>query len=82
MSADDTPSDVRDIQRSIWMARSGSERVGMAVEMNAMARSIAISGIRSRCPGISRSELEIELIERMHGPELAAEVKRSRADGT
>ncbi len=82
MSADDTPSDVKEIQRSIWMAKPGSERVDMAVEMNAMARSIAISGIRSRRPGISQAEIEIELIERMHGPELAAEVKRSRADGT
>lgn len=49
----------------------------MALEMSEMVRDLTLEGILRRTPDIDGPELALALIERLHGPALAAKVAAS-----
>lgn len=77
-AADTTPEAARR-QREVLAAKSPSERAEMALEMSELVRQLTIDGIRLRHPGISDDELQLQLIERLHGRALAQAVADARS---
>jgi hypothetical protein len=67
----DTSDEIARIQRQILASKTGEERTAMVVEMSDLVHRTLIEGIRRRSPGISERELQIQVIERWHGPEAA-----------
>jgi hypothetical protein len=65
----DTPPDVGAAFTALFMQRSESERVMMAFEMFDMARALMTADIRRHHPGISETELRVQIFERMYGRE-------------
>jgi Rv0078B-related antitoxin len=74
----DTSLDAQRVQRAIFRGMTGSERVAMAFEMSDAARSLTEAGIRHRHPDWTDQQVHDALLERLHGPELAGKVRRSR----
>ena len=62
----DTPPDVDARLDALMAARSGSDRVRMACDMFALARALAVAGVRSADPGISDAALRLKLFERFY----------------
>jgi len=65
----DTQPDVEARFAALFRQRSGSDRVRMACEMFDLARALMVSNIRALHPGISETELRVEVFERMYGSE-------------
>jgi hypothetical protein len=63
----DTPPDVRAACRALFMQRSEGERAMMAFEMFDMARALMTADIRARDPGITETELRVQIFERTYG---------------
>lgn len=63
----DTPPDVRAVFTGLLMRRSGNERVMMAFEMFDMARALMTADIRAHHPGITESDLRVQIFERTYG---------------
>jgi len=74
MPAADTTIDAARIQRAVIASKTPSERGAMALEMSELVRQLVIDGIRRRQPDISEGELSLQLIERLHGREVASAV--------
>lgn len=63
----DTPPDVAATFSALYMERSEGERAMMAFEMFDLARTLMTADIRSRHPGISETELRVQIFERTYG---------------
>lgn len=63
----DTPPDVRAAFMALLMQRSDGERAIMAFEMFDLARALMTANIRAHRPGITESELRVQLFERTYG---------------
>lgn len=63
----DTPPDVSAQFTALLMRRSEGERVMMAFEMFDLARTLMTADIRARDPGISATELRVQIFERTYG---------------
>lgn len=79
MPAADTTVEAARRQREVLAGKTADERSMMAVEMSEFVRQLVVDGIRSRQPGIGGDELALQLIERLHGRELAGAVARHLA---
>lgn len=77
MPAADTTIEAARRQREVLASRTAAERAAMALEMSELVRQLVLDGIRLRQPDISPNEITLQLIERLHGPELAAAVAAS-----
>ena len=63
----DTPPDLRAAFTALFMRRSHDERAMMTFEMFDMARALMIADIRAHHPGITESELRVQIFERTYG---------------
>lgn len=68
----DTPPDVAATFSALLRDRSEGERVMMAFEMFDLARALMTADIRAHHPGISDSELRVQIIERTYGSDFDA----------
>lgn len=68
----DTPADVAAAFTALLMQRSAGERAIMAFEMFDLARRLMTAEIRARHPGISDSELRVQVFERTYGNDFDA----------
>ena len=66
----DTPPDVEARLAALYAQRSGSDRVGMACEMFALARALVVANIRADTPDISAADLRVKIFERTYGDDL------------
>ncbi len=66
----DTTDAARRVQLDVIRRMTPDERVGAAVRMSEDARSIAVSGIRSRHPEWSEERVRRELLVRIYGEDL------------
>ena len=73
----DTTREAARVQRAALAARSPEERVDMVFEMSAMMRQRVLDGIQRRHPDITPEELQLRLIERLHGRSVASAVATS-----
>ena len=76
----DTPRDVEAAFKALFRQRSESERAMMAFEMFDMARALMTADIRSTHPGITESELRVQIFERTYGADFD-EIDRARIAG-
>ncbi len=74
---EDTPPDVAAAFTALVMQRSEGERVMMALEMFDLARALMTADLRSRHPGISETELRVQIFERTYGSDFD-ETERGR----
>lgn len=51
----------------------------MAFEMSELMFQVTVDGIRRRFPELDEAEVALQLIERLHGPEVASAVAASDA---
>jgi hypothetical protein len=70
----DTTAEADAVQRQVWAAISGADRVALAPAMSDSARAIALDGIRARCPAFDPSEVEAEHLHLLHGAQLGDDV--------
>ena len=73
----DTPPDVRAAFTALLMQRSASERAMMTFDMFDLARTLMVADIRARDPGISDTELRVQIFERTYRSDFD-EVDRAR----
>jgi hypothetical protein len=74
----DTTREAARRQAEIFRGLSGSERAEMAWRMSEAARELTIAGIRHRHPEWTEEQVHHALLESLHGPHVAAEIRRSR----
>jgi hypothetical protein len=67
----DTPSEIAEMVRARLMARSGSERFRMGVEMFEAARRMVLASLPA---GLSEHERKCRLFERLYGMPLPANI--------
>ena len=72
----DTTAAVEEYWNSLYRSRSPGERVRMASGMFTTAKRLALAGIRQRAATQSAVAVRMALLERLHGEELTAEVRR------
>jgi len=70
MANSDTSAEARRVQRDAQARLGPSALVELAFEMSEQAREIAITGMRSRTPGLSRAEARVRLLRRVLGEDL------------
>lgn len=73
----DTPPDVAAVFTALVMQRSEGERAMMAFEMFDLARALMTADIQARHPGISETELRVQIFERTYGNDFG-EAERER----
>ena len=69
MATNGSPA-ARAVQRQVFAAMTGEERVQSAVEMSESAKEIALEGIRSRNPNFTEAEVKRAWFIQLHGEEL------------
>lgn len=69
MAKDMTP-DAMAVQRSVFAAMTGADRVAAAMEMSESARQISLAGIRSRHPDFDESQVKRAWFTKLHGEAL------------
>jgi hypothetical protein len=69
----DTSPDVAARLDALMAKRSGSDRVRMACDMFALARALAVAGIRTADPGVSDVALRVKLFERFYWDDFSPE---------
>lgn len=67
MVARDTSVSAARLQDEIHRRFSPAERLQMAFEMSEFARSLSRAGLRKRCPELSESELDDEMLMLLYG---------------
>lgn len=72
--ATDTPPHIEALQIAWLQQMLPWQKLALAGQMNQMARTLALSGLRRRYPTASDAELQHYLAEQRLGPELAARV--------
>jgi hypothetical protein len=62
----DTTAAAASIQFEIQSAKSGTERVALALELSQLVRDLAMAGLRSRNPGWSEHQLFRALMRQLY----------------
>ena len=70
----DTSPEAAAVQRKIWAAMTGQQRVELAAAMSEEARRISMDGIRMRHPEYSDEQVKHALFVLLHGEETVARV--------
>ena len=70
----DTHPKIEAIQIQLWREASPTRKMNMVAQLNATVRLLALSGLRSRFPQASESELQRRLADLILGDELARKV--------
>jgi len=70
----DTHPKMEALQIQLWRQASPTRKMQMMAQLNASARLLAITGLRSRYPQASESELRFKLAGLLLGEELASKV--------
>ncbi|MBK6311294.1 MAG: hypothetical protein IPF42_12230 [Candidatus Microthrix sp.] len=65
----DTSSEAHAVQRAVFQAMTGEQRVLAALAMADEAREISMSGIRARRPELSDEQVRLEWLQLLHGRE-------------
>jgi hypothetical protein len=68
----DTPPDVAAAFTALLMQRPEGDRAMMAFEMFDLARALMTADIQARHPGISETELRVQIFERTYGNDFDA----------
>jgi len=79
MKPRDTSAEAASIQRDVIASKTGSQRTLMAFEVSELVRQVMIDGIRRRQPDLDGPGLTLALIERLHGPSVAAAIAQAGA---
>jgi hypothetical protein len=74
----DTSPDAARRQIEIFRRMSGPERVAMAWRMSEAARELAVAGNRHRHPDWTPEQVHDALLEQLHGPGVAGELRQAR----
>lgn len=69
------------MQRRAWASMGPDERVATAIRLSQAVRTTTLDGIRADHPTWSDAEVDHELLRRLYGNELAAEVQAQRGAG-
>lgn len=70
----DTTPEVEEIQFAFYRSAPTWKKLEIASQLNQMARTLALSGLRERWPDATADELQRHLADMLLGPELAARV--------
>lgn len=81
MFPSDTDDEARAVQLAVLRRLGPSERVRLAAEMSEDVRRIAFEAEQRRHPALSAAEARQAVLDRIWGADLAAAVRRARAEG-
>lgn len=70
----DTHPKMEALQIQLWRQASPTRKMDMLAQLNASARMLALTGLRSRFPRASEAELRFKLAGLLLGDELARKV--------
>jgi len=70
----DTHPKMEALQIQLWRQASPTRKMNMLAQLNASARLLALTGLRSQYPGASEAELRFKLAVLLLGDELARKV--------
>ncbi len=70
----DTHPKMEALQIQLWRQASPTRKMDMLAQLNASARLVALTGLRSRFPNASEAELHRKLADLLLGTELARKV--------
>lgn len=70
----DTHPKVEALQIELWRQASPTRKMHMLAQLNASARLLALTGLRSRFPNATQAELRRRLADLLLGEELARKV--------
>jgi hypothetical protein len=70
----DTHPKMEALQIELWRQASPTRKMQMLAQLNASARTLALTGLRSRYPHASEAELRRRLADLLLGEELARKV--------
>jgi hypothetical protein len=68
---DDTHLQMEALQIRLWRQASPTQKMNMVAQLNAAARTLALTGLRAQYPQASEAELRRKLATLMLGEELA-----------
>lgn len=70
----DTNPKMEDLQIQLWRQSSPTQKMNMLAQLNAAARLLALTGLRSQYPQATEMETRRKLADLLLGEELAARV--------
>ena len=70
----DTHPKVEALQIQLWRQASPTRKMNMLAQLNASARTLALTGLRSQFPQASQTELHFKLAILLLGEEVALKV--------
>jgi len=70
----DTHPKMEALQIKLWRQASPTKKMNMLGQLNASARLLALTGLRSQYPNATEAELRRRLAGLIHGEELACKV--------
>ncbi len=70
----DTHPKMEALQIQLWRQASPTRKMNMLAQLNASARLLALTGLRSRFPSANEAELRRRLADLLLGAELARKV--------
>ena len=70
----DTHPQIEALQIELWRRASPTHKMNMLAQLNASARTLALTGLRSRHPQASEAELRRRLADLLLGEDLARKV--------
>jgi hypothetical protein len=73
LSSDTNPK-MEALQIQLWRQASPTRKMNMLAQLNASARLLALTGLRSRYPNANEAELRRKLADLLLGEELAHKV--------
>lgn len=72
----DTPLEIQELQRSIWMQKPIRERVRLGLEMIDEGFAIVRRSIQNNNPSFNEREVVVELFRRLYGNEFSEEEQK------
>lgn len=75
----DTDPKMEALQIQLWRQASPTRKMHMLAQLNASARLLALTGLRSQYPQASESELRLRLAGLLLGEDLAHKVYRDNS---
>ena len=76
----DTHPKIEALQIQLWRQASPTRKMQMVAQLNASARLLALTGLRSRFPNASEAELRFKLAVLLLGDDLARKVYGETGD--
>lgn len=74
----DTSPDAHAVQRAVFRAMTGEQRVLAAMAMADEAKEISIAGIRARQPDLDDASVRVEWLTLLHGDEFVKRLEARR----